>query len=261
MLEIDNIYQGDSLQVMKELPDNSIDLVLTDPPYNISQDGKSIKRSALRNTRYRKGSDIKLDFGEWDKLTDEDYEKLIYGLIAELKRVMKDGSWAYIFFDKRKLGLLEKLYKELDLKYRNILVWCKSNPVPSFRHVNWVSATEFISVFSKGDGKVKNWLYPQKEMFSYFITSTKASYGVSSHPTEKPIGICEKIIKINSNEGDLILDPFLGSGTTAVACVNLNRHYIGIELDQSYVEIARKRVAEAKMIKDSQLELFEKVAD
>ena len=253
---IDEIICGDCLEVMAGMGDNSVDLVIADPPYNISQPNSDIDRSSLGHKSYRRSSPMKRDFGEWDHFTDENYADFISNYFREVKRVSKEGAWIYTFFDKLRLGLLESCYEKYDLKFRTIITWCKSNPMPTIRKVNWVSATELISVSSNGNGGLKNFIMPQSEMFNYIRTPNKSIYGKTIHPTEKPEGIIEKFISVSSNEGDLVLDPFLGSGTTAVACVNLDRHYIGIELSEEYCSIARQRVEDAKMFKYSQPELF-----
>jgi site-specific DNA-methyltransferase (adenine-specific)/modification methylase len=235
------IICGDCIEVMKEIPDNSIDLVIIDPPYNISQDKKQINRYSLDYKGFKRDSSIKLDFGEWDKKTDEDFEKFTEDYFKELVRVMKNKSWGYICFSKERVGILERLIKKYNCKFRTIFVWAKTNPVPSFRKVNYNSACEFIVVFSKGDGKIKNFLN-QKEMSNYMLTPNKSSYGETTHPTEKPIILFEKFVKTSSNEGDIVLDCFMGSGTTAVACLKNNRNFIGIELNPEYVKIAEARI-------------------
>jgi len=222
------IYCGDCLEVMKELPDESIDLVLTDPPYAISQNDKEIKRN-YKHYNWKRESNIKLDFGKWDHFkNDKDFFNFTELWFRETVRCLKDKGWIYIFFDKQKIGYFDLFFApKLKLKSRCIFVWIKSNPTPSFRKMNWVSATEFCWVGSKGESRIKNFKL-QKEMNNYFITTNKSSYGETKHPTEKPLKLLRHLIEINSNPSDTILDPFLGSGTTARACKDLGRKCIGI---------------------------------
>lgn len=248
MLEINKIHQGDCLELLKQIPDNSIDCVITDPPYNISQDKKELSRKTMKSPAFAKRTAIRLDFGEWDKRTDKEFELFTEKWFKEIVRVIKPKSWGYICFAKEKTGILEKLIKKYNCKYRTVFVWCKSNPVPSFRKVNYNSACEFIVVFSKGEGKIKNFLN-QKEMSNYMITSNKSSYGETSHPTEKPIKLFNKFIKTSTNEGDLILDCFAGSGTTLIASKYLRRNFIGIEINPEYVKMANKRLAQEVLMK------------
>lgn len=245
--ELNKIYCMDCLEGLKKIPDNSVDLVVTDPPYNISQDKKELSRKTMKSPQFARRTSIRLDFGEWDKMSDDDFEKFVGKYFKEIVRVMKDKSWGYICFAKEKVGILERLIKKFNCKYRTIFVWCKSNPVPSFRKVNYNSACEFVVVFSKGESRLKNFLN-QKEMSNYLITPNKSAYGKTIHPTEKPLILIEKFIKTSSNEQDVILDCFMGSGTTAVACKQLNRNFIGFEINPEYVKIANKRLAQQVLI-------------
>lgn len=145
-------------------------------------------------------------------------------------------------FNKEDISYLGWKAKSMDIRTRTIFTWCKSNPVPSFRKVNYLSATEFIWIGSKGD---KAWTFNfklQKEMANYFRTSNSSAYGETEHPTEKPLSLIRHFIEIHSNKGDTILDPFMGSGTTLVACKELGRKGIGIEIEPKYCAIAKKRL-------------------
>ncbi len=236
------IYNGDCIDILGGLSAESVNMLVTDPPYNISQRGNKISRSNARIKSYRRSKDINLDFGDWDHFTDVEYEEFIEQFVKLSKRALVDGAWGYVFFDKMRLGILERLYKEYELKYRTVISWCKTNPPPCFRKYNWVSAAEFISVFSKGKGGIKRFLNPQKLMFNYIMTANKTSYGVTKHPTEKPLEIIERFILTGTYEGDVVLDPFLGSGTTAVAAVKNNRRFVGIEQSLEYCQMAVERI-------------------
>jgi len=150
---------------------------------------------------------------------------------------------------KRIIKSRNKVFYELSLEKSHTYVLPEgvishnSNPCPSFRKVNWLSASEFVWVGSKGSCKLKNFLN-QTEMFNYMLTPNKSIYGKTKHPTEKPEALIKKFILVSTNKGDIVLDPFLGSGTTAVACEKLNRRWIGIEMNPEYIEIAKKRIEE-----------------
>lgn len=190
------IIEGDCIEEMKKLPSESIDLIVTDPPYMISQQGKSIGRKSLSSKSWKRNMDIKLDFGKWDNFEDEaDFFRFTESWFSECVRVLKPKSWIYIFFDKQKTGYFDLLLaKKYGIKSRTVFVWGKSNPAPSFRKVNWLSASEFVWVGSKGECKLKNFL-KQTEMFNYMITPNKSSYGVTNHPTEKPLSVIIKFIQ------------------------------------------------------------------
>jgi len=239
------IYCMDCLEGLKKLDDESIDCIITDPPYAISQKGKKISRKSLSSKSWKCDMDIKLDFGEWDTFKDEkEYFEFTESWFKECVRVLKQKSWIYIFFDRLKIGYFDLiLAPKYGIKSRTVFTWLKTNPCPSFRKVNWLSASEFVWVGSKGECKLKNFL-KQSEMFNYMITPNKSIYGKTEHPTEKPEDLIRKFILVNTDKGDIVLDPFMGSGTTAVACKQLNRNFIGFEISKRYVEIANKRLAQ-----------------
>lgn len=243
MVEVNKIILGNCIEEMKKLPNNSVDCIITDPPYMISQKGKSLGRKSLSYKSWKRNMDVKLDFGEWDNFqSEEEFFNFTESWFKECVRILKHKGWIYIFFDKQKTGYFDLILgKKYGIKSRTIFAWLKSNPCPSFRKVNWLSASEFIWVGSKGECKLKNFL-KQNEMPNYMITPNKSSYGETDHPTEKPVILIEKFVKTSSNENEIILDPFLGSGTTAVACIKLNRKFIGIEKESYYVKIAEERI-------------------
>jgi DNA modification methylase len=237
------LYEGDCINVIKSMPDNSVDCIITDPPYNISIKGNKIQRNH-KHYNWHRPSAIGLDFGEWDRYweTEEDFFDFTESWFAECARIMKEQAWIYIFFDKLKTGIFDLLLsKKYQIKARTIYVWAKSNPVPSFHKVNWISGTEHIWVGSKGDSKLKNFKY-QKEMNNYFISPNASAYKETEHPTEKPVKLIKHLIEVNSNEGDTILDCFAGSGTTGKAAYELNRNCILIEKEPEYCEIIKKRI-------------------
>jgi DNA modification methylase len=135
------------------------------------------------------------------------------------------------------------LFNVYGILFKNVIVWHKTNPVPSFRKRNFLNSCEFVVVGSKGESKIPNFLY-QKHMHNFFETSNSAHYGKTIHPTEKPVNLISWLIKVGSNKDDTILDSFMGSGTTAVACKQLSRRYIGFEISKEYCEVAERRLSE-----------------
>lgn len=251
--ETDNgiLYCADAIKVLKKLPESIIDLLITDPPYMISQEGGKIIRN-LKHYIWKRQKDIGLDFGEWDRQWQnlDEYFQWTEEWFKECIKTLKEKSWLYIFFDKQKIGIFDLyLAPKYNINAKTIYIWIKSNPVPSFRKVNWLSATEFIWVGSKGKSKLKNFKY-QKEMYNYFISPNASAYKKTNHPTEKPEILIQHLIEVNSNENEIILDPFLGSGTLAIVCERLKRKWIGIEINKEYCEMAKKRILnEIKQLK------------
>lgn len=237
------LYCGNCIDILQSFPSESIDLLLTDPPYKISMDGNKITRT-YKHYKWKRNSDIQLDYGEWDRqwTNDKEYFSWVEQWFAESVRILKEKSWIYIFFDKLKIGIFDLyLAPKYNIKSRTIYVWVKSNPVISFRKVSWNSGTEFIWVGSKGEGKLKNFL-EQKYMANYFIYPNASVYKKTKHPTEKPEKLLERLVLVNTNENEIILDPFFGSGTLGVVAERLGRRWIGIELNEEYCEMAKNRI-------------------
>jgi DNA modification methylase len=230
------------IDFMKEMPDNSVDLIIADPPYNISKLNDNRDRSKLNSPIMRRESPLKYDFGEWDNKTREEFLEFTKSWLIECCRVLKNGGTIISFFNKEDISYLGWTAKDFGIRTRTIMSWHKTNPVPSFRKVNYLSACEFLWIGSKGD---KAWTFnfkQQKEMHNFFQTANKSSYGETEHPTEKPLSLIKYLMEIHSKENDLVLDPFLGGGTTAVASKMLNRNCIGIELSEEYCKIANERL-------------------
>lgn len=220
------IIRGDCLEEMKKIPDNSIDCIITDPPYNIS-------RETNFKWGFKRKTGTTMDFGEWDK----NFDICLY--IKELPRLLKEGSNVIIFNSWENLGKIAEEMRKNNITPKRCLVLNKSNPAPFNRERLFVNDVEFAiwGVYFN-----KNWTFNridksyQKCIFDTNVQSRKF------HPTMKDIKVIEKLIKILSKEGDIVLDPFMGSGTTGVACKNLNRDFIGIELDETYFKMAEERL-------------------
>lgn len=224
---------GDCLEVMKHIPNNSIDLIATDPPYEIS------KKNNFK-TMGRRG----IDFGDWDI----DFDQL--GWIDKIAdKVSGDGS-VVVFNAWRNLGDIASHLEKNGFIVKDILRWVKDNPMPRNRDRRYIVDYEFALWAVK---KKSKWVFNRlnesydRPEFRYPIVSGKEK---TLHPTQKPVALMRDIILRHSNENDLILDPFMGSGTTGVACSNLNRNFIGIELDENYFNIARERIENVKPIRN-----------
>lgn len=254
--ELNKIYCMDCLEGLKQIPDESVDLIITDPPYNISQE-KNISRKTFKSKIYKANSDIKLNFGEWDRFeSEEEYFNFTESWFKECVRVLKPKSWIYIWFDKQRTGYFDLLLaKKYGIVPKTIIVWHKTNPVPQFRKVNYLSCSEFCWVGTKGKAKVKNFGYV-KDMHTVIDYPNSSAYGETEHPTEKPVEIIKRFILHNSNEEDIVLDPFMGSGTTAVACLKTNRKFLGFEISEEYCKIANKRIE--KWLDQTKLDFFDK---
>lgn len=221
------LLNGDCLNLLNQVEDNSIDLVLTDPPYNIS-------RKNNFKTMGRNG----IDFGNWDKNAD-----LLSWINLVRSKVNKNGS-IIIFNDWRNLGEISCKLGGSGFITKDLIRWVKNNPMPRNRDRRYITDYEMaIWAVKKGS----KWTFNRQSdkydrpLIECPITPKSEKY-LGSHPTQKPIKLMEDLLLRHSNENGIILDPFMGSGSTGVACVNTNRDFIGIELDKKYFEIAQDRI-------------------
>lgn len=221
------LYRGDCLKMIDQLPDRSVDLVLTDPPYNISQE-----QTANRFWSMNRQS---LDFGTWDH--DFDQTNWIQPIT---EKVAKDG--AVIIFNRWKnLGLIADELERCGMDVKDCIRWEKTNPMPRNRDRRYVADFEFAVWAVKRGGR---WTFnrqdPGYQRPEFKATSPKGKRRL--HPMQKPIDLLEELIKIHSNPGDLVFDPFLGSGSTGVAALELGRRFVGIEISEKYYQIAKERI-------------------
>ena len=216
------IAHGDCLSLMKKLPDNSIDLVVTDPPYDVHA-GKGGGAFGNRSS-----------FKEIDFMSNG-FDKSI---LDELIRVMKKVN-IYIFCSQKQIPLLINYFAVENKCNLNLLTWHKTNPVPACKN-KYLSDTEFI-FFAREKGVPILGEYKTKK--TYYVTplNTKEKK-LYNHPTVKPQEILQNLIVNSSNENDIVLDPFMGSGSTGVAALNNKRRFIGIELNKEYVKTATERI-------------------
>jgi len=235
---VNKIIQGDCLKVMKDIPDNSVDLILTDPPYAISNE---VVITRGRNKMKFKGTDLKLGFGDWDKFDSlDDYLQFTFKWLDECVRILKPGKLIISYFDRDKINFIsDYLQKKHNFKLKGYFAHLKSNLVPQARKVKWMNGWEEVGLWQKPEGELTfNYqLGQQKDYMQVPICGGKER---TKHPTQKPLKILELFIKYWSNKNDVILDPFLGAGTTGVAAKKLGRNFIGIELNPDYIEIAKK---------------------
>ena len=216
------LIKGDCLEVMKRIEDNSIDLVVTDPPYKCISGGKPNKKGqpsgmlSKNDGKIFKHNDIKPEV--W---------------IKEVYRILKEESQCYIMTNTLNMENYLRICRETGFKLHNILVWKKNNVTPS----RWyMKNAEFTLFLRKGKAKTIN------NVGSKMVHEFDNIIGNKKHPTEKPIDLMKLYIENSSNEKDIVLDPFMGGGSTGIACVDVNRKFIGLELDEKYFEIAKERI-------------------
>ena len=229
------ILKGDCFDLIKDIDSKSVDLILVDPPYLISRSSnfKNYSDDASQEliTKYGK---VSIDFGEWDK-GELDWDLLF----KEYYRILKDSGTLIIFYDVWKSNDIKSMADKYKFKQPRVGQWQKTNPVPINSKLNYLSnAIEFFFTFVKGKKPTFHSVY-DNGVYKYPICHGKERY---DHPTQKPLALISDIINKHSNEGDVVLDNFAGTGTTAHACILNNRNYIVIERDDKYFDILKSRV-------------------
>lgn len=215
------LIHGDCLEVMAGFESESVDMVLTDPPYNIARDNNF-------NTMGRAG----IDFGEWDKGAD------LFSYINECYRVLnKNGSFV-VFNAWKNLGDISKYAESLGFITKDMMRLEKTNPMPRNRDRRYITDYECLIWFTMPKAK---WVFNRQDD-KYQRPKFVHSIDKGLHPTQKSLSLMTEILKIHTNENQKVLDPFMGSGTTGVACKNLGREFIGIELDGDYFNTAVERI-------------------
>ncbi len=228
------LYNGDAYKIVSNLVEKSIqvDHIITDPPYNISQKNNF----QTMNSAKRQG----VDFGEWDKGFD------LYSWIGKYGELIRAGGSFIIFTSYRFISYIVDELEKNKFIVKDIIKWKKTNPMPRNINRRYVQDTEFAVWAVKPKEK---WVFNKPEDVSYlraeFVTPTVAGNERTKHPTQKSIKLMSDIIKIHTNQGELVLDPFMGSGTTGVAAIENGRRFIGIELEEEYYNIAERRLKNA----------------
>lgn len=243
------LYNNDCLSQLKEIEEKSIDLIITDPPYNLAKFMKG-RQTNLKKMR----SNFFGDAG-WD---DDDYDVWISHMdefFRQASRVLKKKGSLILFMSIIKVESLIKLAERHKFYYKTTGIWHKTNPMPRNMNLHFINSTE-AWIYFVNDSKTGTFNNDGKAIHDFVETSLTPSNEkkFGKHPTQKPVGLLNHFIKILSNENDIILDCFMGSGSTGVSAIGLKRKFIGIELNKEYFDIAKNRI---QNIENSEKTLFD----
>lgn len=245
------IYNGDCIDILKKLPEKSANLIFADPPYNLQ----------LKNELYRPNQ-TKVDGVDdaWDKFTtNEEYDKFTKDWLSACQKVMADDATIWVIGSYHNIFRVGKIMMDLGFWILNDVQWHKTNPMPNFRGVRFTNATETLIWAKKSENQKKYTFNHQvmkklnggKQMTSVWQIPLctgkeriKNEQGKKAHSTQKPEELLKRIILSSSSEGDLVLDPFSGSGTTCAVAKKLNRKSVGIEKEKEYIEISKNRLVD-----------------
>lgn len=257
------ILQGDSLSLMQNLPSESVDLIIADPPYNLSK-GSEISISPNRKLPGMGGAWDKT-MEHWDNIDLSDYLNFTISWLKECQRILKPTGSMWIFGSYHNIGIVNVACQALSLEIINEVIWYKPNAFPNLAGRRLTASHETILWVHKGNEKSRKYYFnyeqsksgdynydsikkPGKQMRTVWeIANNKERREIrfGKHPTQKPLRILKRIIELSSEPGDLVFTPFAGAGSECLAALELNRDYLGFELEQEYIEIANKRLANA----------------
>jgi site-specific DNA-methyltransferase (adenine-specific) len=233
------IICGDCLEVMKGIPDNCVDCIITSPPYN----KHSANRKCGKNDSWQRANIIYGDFK--DDLPEKKYQEQQKKLIREMVRVLKkNGSIFYnhkVRIVKHRAIIPTEWLSEFNI--RQVLIWDRTN-TPQFSPIRWLPTTEYIYWISKGQVQPK---FYKRSKHQHEIIKIPPK-PMKEHPAPFPEELVKTLMLNTTDENDIVLDPYIGSGTTAVVCQNLHRNFIGIEISPEYCKIAEQRLRQKTLI-------------
>jgi len=246
---LDGVLVGDCLEELKKLPAKSVDLVFADPPYNLQLQGELHRPDQSR---------VDGVAADWDRFASfADYDRFTRAWLGETRRVMRDTATIWVIGSYHNIFRVGAIMQDLGFWILNDVVWRKTNPMPNFRGRRFTNAHETMIWAMKSESQKtytfnydamkalnddlqmrSDWLFP----LCTGAERLKDETGAKLHPTQKPESLLHRVILASSNAGDVVLDPFFGTGTTGVAAKRLGRRYVGIERDPAYADAALERL-------------------
>ncbi len=258
-LEINKIHLGDCVELLKKLPDNSIDLIFADPPYNLQ----------LNSELYRPNQ-TKVDAvtDDWDKFdTFEEYDTFTNNWLTECYRVLKPTGSIWVIGSYHNIFRVGKIIQDIGYWILNDIIWVKTNPMPNFKGTRFNNAHETLIWAAKSKSAKYTFHYHSMKVMNddlqmrsdWLIPICQGKErikvdGQKAHSTQKPEELLYRVLISSSNPGDIVLDPFSGSGTTAAVAKLLRRNYIGFEQEEFYIEISNDRLKKIIPIEKELLE-------
>ncbi len=251
--------EGDCIDIMSNMPKGKVHLILTDPPYNASNGGVNLPDNKTGGAYYKVNE-------KWDKFSYVDYIDFTKKWIDEADKILAPNGSMMVCGSLHNIGEVIIALKENGYKFINLITWRKTNPMPSITKRTLTHSTEFIAWFAKGKGWKFNYNTMKKynqgkqlrDVWEFSVCQgperIKGENGRAAHPTQKPLELFRRLIEMTTDEEDIVLDPFVGSGTTVIACEMLNRKWIGIDNNDKYICLANDRIKLLKnKIKESEL--------
>ncbi len=256
----DRIITGECLAELKKLPDASVDLVFADPPYNLQLAGDLLRPNNTVVDGVHQG---------WDKFASfADYDRFSRAWLAECRRVLKPDGAIWVIGSYHNIFRLGVAIQDLGFWLQNDVIWLKTNPMPNFRGKRFTNAHETLIWASRDQKSRPTFNYEAMKAFNDDVQMRsdwlipicsgperlKDDGGRKAHPTQKPEGLLHRVLLATTDVGDVVLDPFFGTGTTGAVAKRLGRRFIGIERDPDYAKAAQERIAKVEVLGDRALE-------
>jgi len=258
VLPLDTLLQGDCIAIMRTIPDASIDMVFADPPYNLQLGGDLFRPE---------GGRVDAVDNDWDQFDSYGaYDAFCREWLAEARRILKPNGTLWVIGSYHNIFRVGALMQDQGFWILNDIVWRKANPMPNFKGTRFTNAHETLIWASQGEKakytfnyRAMKTLNDELQMRSDWVLPICAGQerlkrdGHKAHPTQKPEALLYRILLACTQKGDVVLDPFFGTGTTGAVARRLGRRWIGIEREDSYCEVARERIAAALPLDESAL--------
>ncbi|MFO7945467.1 MAG: DNA methyltransferase [Armatimonadota bacterium] len=248
-LQVNHIYHGDCRDILASFPEESVDVIFADPPYNLQLDNELWRPNLTK---------VDAVNDDWDDFDDfEAYDRFTESWLRACRRVLKETGTLWVIGSYHNIYRVGKIMMDLGYWILNDVVWIKTNPMPNFRGTRlanahetllWVKRSEQASGYTFNYHAMKQYNDGKQLRSDWTLPLCSGSErirvnGEKAHSTQKPEALLERVIMASSKVGDLILDPFFGTGTTGAVAKKMGRKWIGIEIEESYIDIARERIS------------------
>ncbi len=257
LLPLDTIIESDCIKAMAALPDKSVDMIFADPPYNLQLGGDLFRPE---------GGRVDAVDDDWDKFdSNAAYDRFTKAWLREARRVLKDDGTIWVIGSYHNIFRVGTALQDEGFWILNDIVWRKANPMPNFKGTRFTNAHETMIWCSKGEKARYTFNYRTMKALNDDIQMRsdwtlpicsggerlKDDDGHKAHPTQKPEALLYRVMLACTNPGDIVLDPFFGTGTTGAVARRLRRRWIGIEREEKYVKVARERIASTLPLDES----------
>ena len=231
------LLNGDCVEMMCQIPDSSVDLLLTDPPYNLGlfMKGRGTNMGKLRENHFAVSG--------WDQLGTDEWVSSMDAFFKGASRVMKRRGSMIVFMSLIKVQSIIDLAVKHGFYYKTTGIWHKTNPIPRNMNLQFVNSTEawLYFTFNAATGTFNNNGRVEHDFVETSVVPlTEKKHG--KHPTQKPLSLMKHFVELLTNAGDVVFDPFMGSGSAGIAALQLGRKFVGIELSKAYYDLSKKRI-------------------